>query len=70
MVLNKPINLASMINNPKQAVILCGGRGTRLKPLTDSVPKPMVKINGKPFLHHLMEQLSDEGVKDFCYYRY
>jgi len=54
-----------MINNPKQAVILCGGRGTRLKPLTDSTPKPMVKINGKPFLHYLMEQLSDEGVKDF-----
>lgn len=49
----------------KQAVILCGGLGTRLRPLTDNLPKPMVPVNGKPFLHHLLDQLSGQGVTRF-----
>ncbi len=47
-----------------QAVILAGGRGERLKPLTDSTPKPMVDINGKPFIWYLCKQLADQGVKE------
>ena len=49
----------------KQAVILCGGLGTRLRPLTDNLPKPMVVVNGKPFLYHLLNQLSEQGIKEF-----
>lgn len=48
-----------------QAVVLCGGMGTRLKPYTDSMPKPMVLCNGRPFIHYLLEQLSDIGIKRF-----
>lgn len=48
-----------------QAVILCGGLGTRLRPLTDNLPKPMVMVNGKPFLYHLLKQLSEQGVTRF-----
>jgi len=48
---------------PTQAVILAGGRGTRLKPLTDTRPKPMVEILGKPFLGYQIEQLRDQGFK-------
>ena len=48
-----------------QAVILCGGLGVRLRPLTNSVPKPMVMVNGKPFLYHLLRQLSEQGVTRF-----
>lgn len=46
-----------------QAAIFCGGKGERLKPLTDTIPKPMVSVNGKPFLHHLLLQLKEKGIK-------
>lgn len=46
---------------PSQAVILAGGRGTRLKPLTDTRPKPMVEILGRPFVAYQIEQLRDQG---------
>jgi D-glycero-D-manno-heptose 1,7-bisphosphate phosphatase len=44
-------------------VILAGGRGTRLKPLTDDRPKPMIEIGGRPFLAHQIEQLREQGFK-------
>lgn len=54
------------MDNPTQAVLFCGGLGTRLKPLTDSLPKPMVPIhNKKPFLYYLLEQIAEQGIKKF-----
>jgi len=47
-----------------QAVILAGGLGKRLKPLTEQVPKVMVPVNGKPFLLHLLELLKSQGLND------
>lgn len=44
-----------------QAVILAGGLGTRLRPLTDDRPKPMIEINDRPFLAYLLEQLVQQG---------
>ena len=44
----------------KQAVILAGGRGIRLAPITDNLPKPMVDINGKPFIQLIIEKLKDQ----------
>ena len=49
----------------KQAVILCGGRGSRLRPYTDHIPKPMVLCGQYPFLWYLLDQLSHEGIKRF-----
>jgi D-glycero-D-manno-heptose 1,7-bisphosphate phosphatase len=46
-----------------QAVILAGGRGTRMAPITDTIPKPMIKIEGKPFLEYLIEMLREQGVQ-------
>ncbi len=48
-----------------RAVILCGGRGTRLVEETVSRPKPMVRIGEKPILVHIMEIYSAFGIKDF-----
>ena len=48
----------------KQAVILAGGRGIRLAPLTDNLPKPMVDVNGSPFILHLIKKLKTQGVSD------
>lgn len=50
-----------MRSRPRQAVILAGGRGTRLKPLTDTRPKPMIEFHGKPFLGYLIELLREQG---------
>lgn len=47
-----------------KAVILCGGRGTRLQPLTDEIPKPLIKIGDKPLLEHLVNVLKRSGIKD------
>jgi len=47
-----------------QAVILAGGLGTRLRPLTDKVPKVMVKVRGKEFLWYVVSWLRGNGVRD------
>ena len=48
----------------KQAVILAGGRGIRLAPITDNLPKPMVDINGKPFIQRIIEKLKDQHARE------
>ena len=48
-----------------KAVILAGGLGTRLSEETETKPKPMVEIGGKPILWHIMKIYSFYGVKDF-----
>lgn len=45
-------------------VILCGGKGTRLQPITEDCPKPLVPVDGRPFLSHLLERLEAEGVEE------
>jgi len=48
-----------------KCIILAGGRGTRLVPLTDEMPKPLVKIGDKPVLYHIIERLRMGGLTDF-----
>ena len=55
----------SVPNLPEQAGIFCGGRGKRLHPLTDTIPKPMVEVEGRPFLELLLSQLAEQGVVRF-----
>jgi histidinol-phosphate phosphatase family protein len=46
---------------PTQAVILAGGRGTRMLPLTETRPKAMIEFHGRPFLEYLVEMLREQG---------
>ena len=48
---------------PLQAVVMAGGLGTRLRPLTEEVPKPMLPIGGRPLMEHLIQQLRDIGIR-------
>ena len=50
-----------MEENSIQAVILAGGLGTRMRPITETIPKPMIALAGKPFLQHQLELLSGAG---------
>lgn len=47
-----------------QAVILAGGLGTRLRPVTGKIPKVLVTVGGRPFLWHLLELLKSQGITD------
>ncbi|EAH9909057.1 D-glycero-D-manno-heptose 1-phosphate guanosyltransferase [Campylobacter coli] len=47
-----------------QAIILCGGLGTRLKSVIKDIPKPMAPINNKPFLEFIFEYLKKQSVKE------
>jgi dTDP-glucose pyrophosphorylase len=48
-----------------KAVILAAGRGTRMRELTNDLPKPMIAVRGKPVLQHIVEGLRTAGVADF-----
>ena len=47
-----------------QCVILAGGLATRLKPITEKIPKAMVPVNGRPFLEYQLELLRKNGIDD------
>ena len=49
-----------------KAVILAAGKGTRMKDLTQDVPKPMLRVQGKPILEHIIEGLSAAGIYEIC----
>lgn len=48
-----------------QALILVGGRGRRMLPLTNKIPKPLLPVAGKPFLSHQIIFLRNQGIKEF-----
>lgn len=48
---------------PFSAVIMAGGQGTRLRPLTETTPKPMLPVGGKPLLEHTIDQLRTAGIR-------
>ena len=52
------------IENMK-TLLLCGGEGTRLHPLTKKIPKPLVKIKNKTVIDHIIEHLHKSGLREF-----
>ncbi len=51
--------------NNMKAVILCGGQGTRIRDISEVLPKPMLSIGNRPILWHIMKTYAHYGVKDF-----
>ena len=49
---------------PVDALIMAGGRGERLKPLTDTTPKPLLKVGEKPIIEHNIDRLNTYGIDD------
>jgi UDP-N-acetylglucosamine diphosphorylase / glucose-1-phosphate thymidylyltransferase / UDP-N-acetylgalactosamine diphosphorylase / glucosamine-1-phosphate N-acetyltransferase / galactosamine-1-phosphate N-acetyltransferase len=49
-----------------KAVILAAGKGTRMKELTHELPKPMLPVQGRPILEHILEGLLAAGIRDVC----
>lgn len=71
-ILDKHDHIVNVINFrdlksylPIDVVIMAGGKGTRLRPLTEHTPKPMLKVGGKPILEHNIQRLSLFGMDDF-----
>lgn len=56
-------NLRTVI--PASALIMAGGRGERLRPLTDTLPKPLLKVGDKPIIEHNIDRLAKFGITDF-----
>ena len=47
-------------------VLMAGGLGTRLRPLTNECPKPLLKVSGRPMLEHIIRRAKSEGFRRFC----
>jgi dTDP-glucose pyrophosphorylase len=71
-VLDKDDRVVNVINFretrsylPVDAVLMAGGRGQRLQPLTDTTPKPLLKVGDKPIMEHNLDRLALYGIDDF-----
>jgi dTDP-glucose pyrophosphorylase len=51
---------------PVDAFIMAGGEGKRLRPLTDQIPKPMLKVGDKPIIEHNIDRLKSYGIDNIC----
>ena len=49
---------------PTKAMVLAAGLGLRMRPITETMPKPLVRIAGKPLLDHVLDKLAEAGVAD------
>ena len=48
----------------ERAIIMAAGKGTRMRPITNKVPKPLVKVNGKAMIEGVIEKLHEQGIQE------
>lgn len=65
--ITKKIELSPRPKGRTVAVILAGGKGTRLRPLTYAVPKPLLPFQQRPLLEHIILHLKRHGIRDFIF---
>ena len=53
------------MKNEIRTILLCGGRGKRLRPVTDRIPKPLVQLNGRPILEYVISYYKENRYSDF-----
>ena len=63
LVLRKDLEGATENTLPVRAVIMAGGKGSRLMPLTHATPKPMLKVGDRPIMEHILLQIRDAGIE-------
>lgn len=62
---SKIINLRDIVSEedvPQYAVIMAGGKGRRLRPVTEDIPKPMIEVGNKPILENIINRLKESGI--------
>ena len=53
-----------------QCIVLAGGYGSRLGEITKKIPKPLIKVNGRPFIYYLIKNLYRQGIREFIILTY